>query len=96
MQYVNKSFTLPTTNRKMTQTDYEIAVGLRHPDGSLVQTKPLNPNQRAEQAEAFPTGRALIRAVMSDESKELTRQFVRKHRVDLRKKNASVQPVESR
>lgn len=36
MQYVNKTFTLPTTNRRMTQTDYEIAVGIRNPDGSLV------------------------------------------------------------
>lgn len=45
MQYVNKTFTLPTTNRKMSQTDYEIAVGLRHPDGRLRQQKPLNPKQ---------------------------------------------------
>jgi hypothetical protein len=37
MQYVNKTFTLPTTSKRMTQTDYEIAVGLRHPDGTLVQ-----------------------------------------------------------
>jgi hypothetical protein len=40
MQYVNKTFTLPTTTKRMTQTDYEIAVGLRHPDGTLVQPKP--------------------------------------------------------
>jgi len=39
MQYLNKTFTLPTTSRKMTQTDYEIAVGLRNPDGSLRRPK---------------------------------------------------------
>lgn len=39
MQYVNKTFTLPTVNKKMTQTEYEIAVGLRTPDGKLVQPK---------------------------------------------------------
>jgi len=37
MQYLNKTFTLPTTSKRMTQTDYEIAVGLRNPDGTLVQ-----------------------------------------------------------
>jgi hypothetical protein len=39
MKYVEKSFTLPTTSKRMTQTEYEIAVGLRHPDGRLVQPK---------------------------------------------------------
>jgi hypothetical protein len=39
LQYVNKTFTLPTTAKKMTQTDYEIAVGLRNPDGSLRRPK---------------------------------------------------------
>jgi hypothetical protein len=39
MQYVNKTFTLPVNLKRMTQTEYEIRVGLRHPDGSLVQPK---------------------------------------------------------
>lgn len=39
MKYQQPTFTLPTTNRKMTQTEYEIAVGLRNADGSLVQPK---------------------------------------------------------
>jgi hypothetical protein len=29
MQYVNKTFTLPSTNKRMTQEEYEVAVGLR-------------------------------------------------------------------
>lgn len=41
MKYQNPTFTLPTVNKSMTQTDYEIAVGLRNPDGSLVQPKVL-------------------------------------------------------
>jgi hypothetical protein len=39
MQYLNKKFSLPACIKRMTQTDYEIAVGLRHPDGRLVQPK---------------------------------------------------------
>jgi hypothetical protein len=39
MQYFNERFTLPVTTKRMSQTDYEIAVGLRHPDGTLVQPK---------------------------------------------------------
>ena len=39
MKYENKRFTLPVNTRKMTQTDYEIAVGLRTKDGKLVQPK---------------------------------------------------------
>jgi hypothetical protein len=39
MQYQNKKFTLPACSKRMTQTDYEIAVGLRKPDGTLVQPK---------------------------------------------------------
>jgi hypothetical protein len=39
MQYLNKKFSLPACIKRMTQTDYEIAVGLRHPDGTLVQPK---------------------------------------------------------
>lgn len=38
MRYQSKVFTLPTSSGKMTQTDYEIRVGLRHPDGRLVGT----------------------------------------------------------
>jgi hypothetical protein len=39
MHYQNKTFTLPACSKRMSQTDYEIAVGLRHPDGRLVQPK---------------------------------------------------------
>jgi hypothetical protein len=39
VKYQQPTFTLPTVNKTMTQTDYEIAVGLRNPDGSLVQPK---------------------------------------------------------
>lgn len=39
MLYQKQTFTLPTTSRKMTQTDYEIRVGLRNPDGSLRRPK---------------------------------------------------------
>lgn len=39
MRYLEQSFTVPVSTGKMTQTDYEIAVGLRNPDGSLVQPK---------------------------------------------------------
>jgi hypothetical protein len=47
VKYQEKTFTLPTTSKRMTQTDYEIAVGLRHPDGTLVQpkTEPLEPGE---------------------------------------------------
>ena len=31
MKYENPTFTLPVSNRPITQTDYEIAVGLRCP-----------------------------------------------------------------
>lgn len=37
MKYQQPTFTLPTTTRKMTQTDYEIAVGLRRPNGRWVR-----------------------------------------------------------
>ena len=37
MQYERKKFTLPVNTKRMTQTDYEIAVGLRRPDGKLIQ-----------------------------------------------------------
>ncbi len=39
MQYVKPTFTLPVSNKKISQTDYEIAVGLRNPDGSLKRPK---------------------------------------------------------
>ena len=39
MRYLEQTFTLPTSTGKLTQTDWEIAVGLRNPDGSLVQPK---------------------------------------------------------
>jgi hypothetical protein len=41
MKYQQPTFTLPTVNisRKMTQTEYEIRVGLRNPDGSLKRPK---------------------------------------------------------
>ena len=39
MRYTEKTFTLPVSSPKVTQTDWEIAVGLRNPDGSLVQPK---------------------------------------------------------
>jgi hypothetical protein len=39
VRYTEQTFTLPVTTRKMTHTDYEIAVGLRRPDGKLVQPK---------------------------------------------------------
>ena len=39
MQYLNKTFTMATTTKRMTQREYEIAVGLRNPDGTLVQPK---------------------------------------------------------
>ena len=39
MLYQKPSFTLPTTDKKISQTDYEIAVGLRNPDGTLVIPK---------------------------------------------------------
>jgi hypothetical protein len=35
MKYQQPTFTLPTTNRKMNQTDWEIAMGLRSPDGKV-------------------------------------------------------------
>jgi len=37
MRYIQPTFTLPTSTGKLTQTDWEIAVGLRNPDGTLVQ-----------------------------------------------------------
>lgn len=39
MQYLKPSFSGPVSNGKISQTDYEIAVGIRHPDGILVQPK---------------------------------------------------------
>ena len=36
MRYIQPTFTLPTSTGKLTQTDWEIAVGLRNPDGTLV------------------------------------------------------------
>ena len=39
MKYQQPTFTLPTSTGKLTQTDWEIAVGLRNPDGTLVQPK---------------------------------------------------------
>ena len=39
MLYQKPSFTLPSTTKKMTQREYEIAVGLRSPDGRLIQPK---------------------------------------------------------
>jgi hypothetical protein len=35
MKYLQRSFSLPASNGKMTQTEYEIAVGIRNADGSL-------------------------------------------------------------
>lgn len=39
MRYLEQTFTLPAGGTKLTQTEWEIRVGLRHPDGSLVQPK---------------------------------------------------------
>ena len=39
MKYQQPTFTLPTSSGKLTQTDWEIAVGLRNPDGTLVQPR---------------------------------------------------------
>ena len=40
MRYIQPTFTLPVSTGKLTQTDWEIAVGLRNPDGTLVGAKP--------------------------------------------------------
>ena len=42
MQYLKPSFSLPTSSGKISQTDWEIAFGLRNPDGSL-KRKRANP-----------------------------------------------------
>jgi len=39
MRYIQPTFTLPVSTGKLTQTDWEIAVGLRNPDGTLVQPR---------------------------------------------------------
>jgi hypothetical protein len=39
VKYQQPTFTLPTVNKRMTQTEYEIAVGLRNSDGSLRRPK---------------------------------------------------------
>ena len=35
MRYLEQTFTFPVSTGRLTQTDYEIRVGLRNPDGSL-------------------------------------------------------------
>lgn len=39
MKYLEKTFSVPVGAGKMTQTEYEIRVGLRNPDGSLKRPK---------------------------------------------------------
>jgi len=39
MRYIQPTFTLPVSTGKLTQTDWEIAVGLRNPDGTLRQPR---------------------------------------------------------
>lgn len=39
MKYLQPTFSLPATTKPMSRIDYEIAVGLRTPDGKLVQPK---------------------------------------------------------
>ena len=39
MRYLEQTFTLPAGGSKLTQTEWEIRVGLRNPDGKLVQPK---------------------------------------------------------
>jgi hypothetical protein len=39
MLYEKPTWSCPTTNRPMSQTEYEIRVGLRNPDGSLKRPK---------------------------------------------------------
>lgn len=40
MLYQKQTFTLPVTNRKMNQTDWEIAMGLRSPDEKVQASRP--------------------------------------------------------
>lgn len=37
MKYLQPSFTVATGNGKLTDEQYEIAVGIRNPDGSFVE-----------------------------------------------------------
>lgn len=39
MRYLDKTFTLPAAPPRISQTEYEIRVGIRNPDGSLRQPK---------------------------------------------------------
>lgn len=39
MRYLERTFTLPAAPARISQYEYEIRVGLRNPDGKLVQPK---------------------------------------------------------